>query len=106
MKQEYKEQWLKALRSGKYEQGQTALKNKDDNTYCCLGVLSEVCFGKIRQRRNGEEYLNISARREVGLTENQQIELARMNDGGWNDDNQYTTPRSFREIADYIEQNL
>lgn len=34
--------WVKALRSGKYKQGKGKLKNTDDNSYCCLGVLGEI----------------------------------------------------------------
>lgn len=36
-----KETWLAALRSGKFNQGRTALKDRNDN-YCCLGVLCEL----------------------------------------------------------------
>jgi len=41
---EVKRKWLKALRSGKYEQGTNSLRiNKDDKaTYCCLGVLCDL----------------------------------------------------------------
>jgi hypothetical protein len=40
MKEKYKKKWLKALRSGEYDQtiGQLA----SDDGYCCLGVLCEV----------------------------------------------------------------
>ena len=41
MNKEAKEMWIDALRSGKYKQGKSFLKNYD-NTYCCLGVLVEV----------------------------------------------------------------
>lgn len=41
MKPEIKKIWVDALRSGKYEQGQTYLKNVEGK-YCCLGVLAEV----------------------------------------------------------------
>jgi len=39
-----KEKWIKALRSGEYEQGTHALKTKEGDkvTYCCLGVLCEI----------------------------------------------------------------
>lgn len=38
-----KEEWLKALRSGKYLQAQKALCIKDDGAaYCCLGVFAAV----------------------------------------------------------------
>jgi len=38
---ELQRNWLDALRSGKYEQGQGFLKDKH-NRYCCLGVLCEL----------------------------------------------------------------
>lgn len=41
MKPEIKERWLKALRSGEYEQGESALKTNDDK-FCCLGVLCDL----------------------------------------------------------------
>lgn len=40
MKKEIAEEWVKALRSGKYKQGRNFLK-KDDK-FCCLGVLCEI----------------------------------------------------------------
>lgn len=45
MKKEVAKKWIKALRSGKYKQGQGVLKQTTDNgqTYhCCLGVLCEL----------------------------------------------------------------
>ena len=38
-----RELWVKALRSGKYEQGIDGL-NINDEFYCCLGVLCEVAM--------------------------------------------------------------
>lgn len=35
-------QWVDALRSGKYKQGRSALRNVD-NEFCCLGVLCDIC---------------------------------------------------------------
>ena len=40
MNSEVKAKWIKALRSGEYEQGQLALRV--DNKYCCLGVLCDL----------------------------------------------------------------
>lgn len=40
MKPEIKEMWVKALRSGEYEQGTHQLVG--DNKYCCLGVLCDI----------------------------------------------------------------
>jgi hypothetical protein len=41
MKQNIKEQWVKALRSGKYSQGRIYLRSSS-NQYCCLGVLCDL----------------------------------------------------------------
>jgi hypothetical protein len=41
MKAELKQKWVKALRSGLYEQGKGRLKSLDDR-FCCLGVLADV----------------------------------------------------------------
>jgi hypothetical protein len=37
-----RKKWLKALRSGKYEQTTGALKNSYEDSFCCLGVLCDV----------------------------------------------------------------
>ena len=42
MKKDIANQWCAALRSGEYNQGQSALNNVTNNTYCCLGVLCEL----------------------------------------------------------------
>lgn len=41
MNKEIKQQWLAALRSGEYEQGQEQLRSMDDK-FCCLGVLCDL----------------------------------------------------------------
>ena len=41
MKQEIKEKWIAALRSGEYRQTKGRLH--DANGYCCLGVLTDLC---------------------------------------------------------------
>jgi hypothetical protein len=40
MKEDIKNLWTAALRSGKYKQGQKALKQGDK--FCCLGVLCDI----------------------------------------------------------------
>ena len=40
MKKKLKQEWIEALNSGEYQQGQTYLYK--DKRYCCLGVLCEV----------------------------------------------------------------
>ena len=42
MNQEIKQRWIQALRSGEYKQGQGALHNYNENTFCCLGVLCDL----------------------------------------------------------------
>lgn len=37
-----KEEWIAALRSGEYEQGQNALYDPKSNRYCCIGVLIKI----------------------------------------------------------------
>lgn len=46
MNQEIKAQWVAALRSGEYEQGQLSLRN--GNKYCCLGVLCDIAVKPLR----------------------------------------------------------
>ena len=41
MNKEVKQAWIKALRSGEYEQG-TGYLRSEDNKFCCLGVLCDI----------------------------------------------------------------
>jgi len=45
MNLELKKQWVEALRSGNYQQGQYQLRSKD-NCFCCLGVLCDIIDDK------------------------------------------------------------
>lgn len=49
MKPEIKEQWVAALRSGKYQQTRGYLR--DSKGYCCLGVLTDLYV-----KQNGREW--------------------------------------------------
>ena len=109
MTKELKEKWVTALRSGEYKQGLKTLR--DGDTYCCLGVLADICECEWKE----PEYDNVLAaifendlrssywaiRQEyadkIGLSTQEQQTLADMNDIHKN---------SFSEIADYIEDNL
>ena len=107
MKQDVKEKWVAALRSNKYKQGRSRLRNSDD-TYCCLGVLCDVVDNsKWNLSANGEWYSYsddndgddgwiYSVSKDLLPDDNMQGDLMGMNDHG----------KSFTEIADYIEQNL
>lgn len=44
MDKRLKARWVKALCSGKYQQTRKVLK--DENGYCCLGVLHRVAMGE------------------------------------------------------------
>lgn len=39
----WKTKWVKALRSGDYEQGRGQLRNNQGG-FCCLGVLTDLCI--------------------------------------------------------------
>jgi hypothetical protein len=124
MNKEIKARWLEALRSGKYEQGTTYLKNGDK--YCCLGVLCDVVGVEpellsersTRSAFEGEENVYLfdgsksflspriandvdlrtmgEFRRVVEYKGQEFDSLVQMNDRGL----------SFAEIADVIEQQL
>lgn len=40
MNKEIRDEWVKRLRSGKYDQGKTYLRHNEQ--YCCLGILCEM----------------------------------------------------------------
>lgn len=93
---EQKKKWLKALRSGKFLQGMGSLEvscyNGGKTSYCCLGVLGEVC--KIRS--SSETFLQDKKGRFVPLPEDLQKKLASKNDNG----------ESFLQIAAWISKNV
>jgi hypothetical protein len=54
MKQNIMKKWVNALRSGKYKQGQGALKQYNDKgqaQHCCLGVLCELYNDTMKKNR-------------------------------------------------------
>ena len=103
MNKVYKDEWIKALRSGDYIQGKEALRidlDGSEPSYCCLGVLAEiyVCDEWPRGRLKSEnEFLSAEASELFGLEPETQEFLAGLNDNAGN---------SFSEIADYIEEIL
>lgn len=92
MKAAYKQKWLKALRSGKFNQKQGLLKI--GNGFCCLGVLCEVTGTNFQlgQCQLKEEQLT-----KFGLKENTQQTLIKMND---------IKRFTFKQIASYVSKNL
>lgn len=107
MKDDIKQEWLNALRSGKYKQGYDVLVGPTQ--HCCLGVLCETQgiskVDNVFQFEIGEEdepniyigSLPYSLLDKFGLTKDQQNHLIKMND----DDG-----RTFDQIADWIDENL
>lgn len=54
MKQRIMKKWVKALRSGKYEQGKYTLKQYNSNgqvQHCCLGVLCELYNQEMKKNK-------------------------------------------------------
>ena len=92
------EEWIAALRSGKYKQGKDSLRA--GRNYCCLGVacvLTHPWYLNSEQRQNGDtDLLPDRYAEEFGLNGRDQYDLAGRNDNG----------DSFSEIADYIESAI
>lgn len=112
MDAQLKAKWVEALRSGEYEQGRNQLKL--GSKFCCLGVLFDTQGCKWGYEGSalldGQTFLAMSTPYGAGvggLTREQSEKLIGMNDGkgvpGWDG---YVPPKSFAEIADYIEKNL
>lgn len=99
---EIKAQWLAALRSWKYEQGESCLRSRDDR-FCCLGVLADILFPENWSKDDSDYYLSgfpgsvyWAYLPENILDTDIQGVLTLMNDGG----------DTFNMIADWIERNL
>ncbi len=78
MDQAIKRKWVKALLSGKYEQGLHYMHFIHDNSYCCLGVLRECAgLGGLNRFNLTDEELE-----QVNLDLEISHELIRLNDEG------------------------
>jgi hypothetical protein len=121
MNQEFKEEWIAALESDEYKQGQCMLKTKE-NQYCCLGVASHLLAKKgiliesvndrgypifadpLNAKDHSYEtlpvaaqlYMDVSANPLVETNDEGHISLAELNDGG----------KTFKEIAAIIREQL
>ena len=63
MKKDIAKKWVKALRSGKYKQGQSYLKQfngRGEPNHCCLGVLCELYNDTMK--KNHKKSLNTKIR--------------------------------------------
>ena len=107
MKPHLTKRWIKALRSGKYQQGNGWLKKKDK--YCCLGVLTELYYGPdIFVPYKEYEFcvlkgtinccsLTNELREKIDISYEILSELINMNDN---------LHYSFDQIAEYLENKL
>lgn len=116
MDKKLKAKWVKALRSGKFKQARSCLERLDykgnPKGNCCLGVLCRI--SKIRGHKDlyrhftlfddCDGYLSEKLLKRFGLTQNDQKELAQLNDGmGYT---KIAKSYSFKRIADFIEKNI
>ena len=126
MDKKIKEKWLKELRDPKNEQAQQMLLIAETGARCCIGVLSDVA-GVERNDNHARKYDycqwtgwrgELSPEEEamheddelpppnfesfVGLPQGAMDKLSMMNDGSSSD---MAEPKSFAQIADYIEEN-
>ena len=117
MDRELRNDWVAALRSGKYKQGTGQLKRylpqANENIFCCLGVLCDVAgaewvpAGSVRATSRGPQFDHESADEipismppvsfldNIGLSWHDAGELAHANDS-----EEYT----FEQIAAMIEE--
>lgn len=107
-----KRKWVKALRSGRYKQGQKRLRLDDSKktTYCCIGVLLKT----MRAKWNGDyaDFVKVNGEgveiksydqppfdfwEALGSNHRVGDRLVRLNDiEGWD----------FKQIADWVEKNV
>ncbi len=115
MNKEIKDRWLAALRSGEYKQ--TTLYLKDDNGYCCLGVLCDLYLKDNNKEWDIEGLGTLYCEGVEGVLPEQVIAYAGLNsrnpnlihdDFGNNVISEYndTHQLTFSEIADLIEEQL
>lgn len=114
MPAEMKAKWVEALRSGKYKQGKGNLEvDTVVPSYCCLGVLQKVVTGTCEPypapsaEWYGMNHIELSDD-PSHPNDNQERTLMCMNDGTNNDEgsNQEEREYTFKEIADWIEENI
>lgn len=108
---ELKFKWTSALRSGEYKQGKGYLE--DDGKFCCLGVLCKVAG--LPTKKEDEEFGNTPIewipKNDVlpsflcDCTETTET-LSQMNDGYRDGLTYREAPKTFNQIADYIDANL
>jgi hypothetical protein len=108
--EDFKQKWTAALRSGDFKQGEGQLYSPTSDTWCCLGVAGSLCgyskeqlATKIFIGSNDSEYIEPIQEYPIILirtdASDMALRLANMNDG-------LEGPKSFSQIADWIDENL
>lgn len=103
MNKTIKNLWVKALRSGKYKQGRSALCHGGPQgpCYCCLGVLSDLAVKQgVCSRREAFKYnglLNDVVLNWASLHNDNPLDLSDINDN---------KKSNFLQIADLIQEKL
>lgn len=110
MNSDVKAKWVAALRGGNYKQTRQCLR-KNENSFCCLGVLCDILHPEGWSSREVDDEdiytftyktdfrlgsLPIDLLKEVNLDEFEEQHLIELNDDG----------TSFSDIASYIEEKL
>lgn len=105
----FKEKWVAALRSGKYNQGKHELySGEDENSYCCLGVACRVA-GIPKGAITSVETIPLKKKRvpemlQGSVEQNPLVKkLTEFNDGNFKS---RFKNQSFKWIASYIERYL
>lgn len=116
---EFTKRWIKALRSGEYQQGKDLLYEPQTNKFCCLGVACiELGFSK-------EKIAKLQVPSDLKFPQEQDNyavyltileDLAHLNDGADSKFMQHdifkkynkgkNKPLSFKEIADLLEEEI
>lgn len=116
MNAELKKKWVRALRSGNYQQGKNNLhvtngESGEDDKFCCLGVLCEVAgvkgepdeYDAIVYYDGRDDMLSDVLLEWLELDDEDQDILAAANDAGDIGGAGPSEAWTFEEIADYIE---
>jgi hypothetical protein len=97
-----KKEWLKALRSGKYRKTTGRLRrgtNRQDYSYCCLGVLCNIINNrKWKDNSYMSDLYGLPGKivEKCSISMEQEIHLSHLND----------STDTFAEVIDYINKNM
>lgn len=108
MNPEIKQKWVEALRSGDYKQARSCLYDPETNSYCCLGVLTDIYRKELNRSKCflAGGYLSDNTQEWAGLSScDPIINPSRATMRSASDSNDILS-LNFNQIADLIEENL